>query len=35
MKSGFMTRLFQSASIADLVASGKLIIDSIENKLKE
>jgi hypothetical protein len=35
MKSGFMSKIFQKASIADLISSGKLIIDSIENKLKE
>ena len=35
MKSGLMSRIFQRASLADLIASGKLIIDSIENKLKE
>jgi hypothetical protein len=35
MKSGLMSRIFQRASLADLISSGKLIIDSIENKLKE
>ena len=35
MKTSLMSRIFQRASLADLLASGKLIMDSIENKLKE
>lgn len=35
LKSGINTRILQNASFVDLIASGKLIIDSIESKLKE